>query len=304
MASLYEQKIAQDNSTKSPEDAAQYVHDQNQSSYVSDYEAKVAADALQKFSFSSDDAKRLYKKWVQISNLKCPGLTIASNFPESKAQKDRANSWGKVIYELATGRFASGLSYANDSSIPSAQRKFTAQTVSVMERENKEKPVEYDPAIAKQLDSLANYASAALTSAIGSKSAAENYKRMFVNADDVLIRKVNKNKDKAGSLDRGAVVFFVKPSTEHPGYSEILVGESGKFNNYLISSKYIGDTAPAVKKLPSQNPKPPSSKSIDAPQKDQIMPIADKGFPVVNVIIGIAAAALAFFAVKQIVKKD
>lgn len=299
MATIIEQRVAVDNAGKNPESAAQFVHDQNTSSYVTDYEAKVAADVLQKFSFSVDDAKRLYKKWTQISDLRYPRLTMSANFPEAKTQKNRADSWGKVIYELATNRYASGLAYASDSDIPPNNRKFLAQTLSVLEREEKEKPVPYDPALANQLSSIAKSAVEQLTTSVGGPS---NYKQMFVTADDVLIRKINKTKDKAGSLDRGAIVFYVKKSPEHSGYAEILVGESGKFNAYLISEKYISETQPSVKKLPAAKPKKATTKSIDNPPADPF-PTKEPSSGAMNVAIGLAAAALAYFAVKSLKDK-
>jgi len=290
MATILESMKARENALSSPEAAAQYLYDQNESTYVNDEEAKTAADALQKFAFSSEDSKRFMKKWDSFgsgwNHPKCPKLRISTNTTYQADQKKRAESWGKVIYELATGKTEDG-------------KPLSAQTKQVLEREEKEKPVQYDPYLANKLSELASEAVKSLS--VASAGQASN-KQMFVTADDVLIRKINKTKDKAGSLDRGAVVFYVKKSAEHEGYAEVLVGSEGKFSPYLISEKYISDKQPAVKKLPAAKPKSPSSKSLDVPQYQQ-NPIQDEG-SASKVVLGIAAAALIYFAAKEFAKKE
>ena len=99
-ASIIEAMKARENALKTPEDAARYLKDQNDSSWVSDEEADTVIKSLIKFSASKSDAKRFFSEWIKID--KGPIKLRSSTWTQSFKQKlDNIAFLGDKVSKLA-----------------------------------------------------------------------------------------------------------------------------------------------------------------------------------------------------------
>jgi uncharacterized protein YgiM (DUF1202 family) len=99
-ATIIEGIKARENALKSPEDAARYLNDQNNSSWVSDEEADVVIKSMIKFSASKSDAKKFLSEWNIVSGgpIKLKSATWTQSF---KQKIDNIAFLGDKITKLA-----------------------------------------------------------------------------------------------------------------------------------------------------------------------------------------------------------
>lgn len=282
MATILESIKARENALLSPSNAAQYLFDQNKSTFTSTEEAKTALDAMEKFAYSKSYAKAFADKWDSLNGGKTTISLSGSGFSEYSAIQKKIKSLGALIRENA--------------SLSSDQKTELVQSSN------------YDPQSAKQVEDAFESAKtfvmnlAESGAKVSDPVAAEKQVR-YVKADGVNVRDPKSYKKILGTLNKGSVVLLMSKIAnpdfpKSPQFVEIMIDDFGGKKNFVaaIALDYLSESKISKSKPSSKKPVSITNK-VDTGYKSPQTSILEN-----KVVLAGAALVVGYIAYNALIK--